>query len=578
MEQSPASHYDHSTEDTAAVQVYDEDTEMQQGVRGLEVVDDMHNSKNSVNISKNAPVSCSACVHIPTVKYEVSANALRLWSEVNSRQDRLKALDEIRVLANFFFAARSYADAFDLYFIIWTELGPSSLDHKLAAALDCARSSATPPQDSCVEAILHHLLSAFTGQVISSRSRQVISLRTGQSILLRTRKALLPEDILHSFLGDLYVKLKREPNAGVHTGKAMLHLDNHKRYIVEQGYPNHRHVVAALESQIVTRQKYVSQAIGYNVTTVSIDHISKRLATELQEIALLEKLLAWCAETINENARGMNAFRSVLPKQPIERQGFLCRALLCYLIERWLDERQRLSSAQDATNRRDIVSPPEALSAVAIIIVHDCQDQTTLHIPSGRQPSSGILSSALLKNIKQLIKLKSSYRSFSEIYMSLMAASGEARRQPLDHKSRTMLCQFMMNIAPTSLVNRHLPSRGVGSHNSLIPSPDLFREFEIRPASWSNRLYSPRSSFSSGLNSIRATATKSMMNSVLSLAKRQSGVSVTTMSTASYRSSWSFGAGTGLPSAPSVLSDREVMDSLIGIIHGEPRDEEMAGV
>src|SRR5436190_24160061 len=105
-----------------------------------------------------------------------------------------------------------------------------------------------------------------------------------------------------------------------------------------------------------------------------------------------------------------------------------------------------------------------------------------------------------------------------------------------------MLCQFMMNIAPTSLVNRLLPSRGVGPRYSLVPGSDQFQDFEIPPASWSSRLYSPRSSFSRGLNSIRATATKSMMNSVFSLAKRQTDASVSTISTTPYGSSWIFGA------------------------------------
>src|SRR2546423_12494203 len=58
-----------------------------------------------------------------------------------------------------FLAGRSCAGAFDLYFIIWTELKYKSWEHRVTAALDCARSSATSPQDSCVETILYNLLS-----------------------------------------------------------------------------------------------------------------------------------------------------------------------------------------------------------------------------------------------------------------------------------------------------------------------------------------------------------------------------------------------------------------------------------
>jgi len=164
------------------------------------------------------------------------------------------------------------------------------------------------------------------------------------------------------------------------------------------------------------------------------------------------------------------------------------------------------------------------------------------------------LSSSLLKNIKELIKVKLERRTFSEVYLWLMAVPGEVRSQPLDHKSRTMLCLFMMNVARTDLVNRQLPSRGVGSHNSLVPNPDLFREYEIRPASWSRLLYSPRSSFSSGLNSIRETATGAMMRSVLSFTRHRSETS------------------------SSMLLDEEIMDHEVGIIHQGPRDEEMVDV
>ena len=572
LEKSPATQNGYSTETAAVVHIYDEDNEMQQDFTVVEVSDDVHVFKNSDNMYENESSSCSACVDAPSIEYKVSDNASRLWSELNSRQDRLKALDEMRVLAGCVFAARSYADAFDLYFIILVESKVPGLDHNLGAALDCARSAATAPQDACVEAILHQPLGTFTRR----------------SVLFRTPQSLLREHMLHCFLADLYVKLKKEPNAETHTGKAMLHLDDHKLSILLQGYPNHRQVVAALETQIAKRQRTVSQAIGYNASTVSMRHIQRGLATEVQDHALLKDLLAWCAEIINHNARGLDAFSSVLPKQPIEQHGYICRTLFCYLVERWLDERQRLSSAtkpatiitvqMEVSSFEDIVSLPEALSAIAMLIVHDCPDLSRPRAPVGRQPYSWILSSTLLKNIKQLIKSKTSYQSFAEIYLSLMAAPGEVRRQPLNHKSRALVFQFMMNIAPTSLVNRHLPSRGVGGYNSLVPKPDLFRDFEIRPASLSSRLYSPRSSFSSRLNSIRATATKSMMDSVRSLAKRQSGASVTAMSTTSDRSSWSFGAVTGLRRPPSVLSDKEMMDHEAGIIHEEYRDEEMADI
>jgi hypothetical protein len=562
LEQSPVTHYGDSTERAAVVQIYDEDTKMQQDLEVIEELDEVDDSKNSLNMSKNDPASCSACVAIPSVEYEVSFDSWRLWSEVNSRQDRLAALVEIRVLAGCFFAARLFADAFDLYYLIWVEPGPSPMT-KFEAAINCARTSATSLQESCVEAMLHHLLSAYPKD----------------PFLFRSPQDLLGESILHSFLGDLYEKLKKKTNAEAHAGKAIFHLDEHKISIIERSFSYCHHIIAALKSQIAKRQRNVSEAIGYNASTVSIDDVSKSFANQVQDHALLENLLSWCALAIHENARGLDAFRSVLPKNPVEQRGFICRTLLCFLIERWLSDQLRSTSAKDYVTLKAgleaFLSVPEALSAIAMLVVHEYPDQNKPLPPLGRQPSSGTLSSAILKNIKGLMKFKSNHRTFSEVYLSLIAASGEVRGQPLNQQSRMMLCQFVTNIAATGLVYGNLPQRGVGSHSTLVPSPDLFREFEIRPASLSSRLYSPRSSFSSGLNSIRAIATKTMMNSVLSLAKRQSGSSVTAMSTTSDRSSWSFGVVTGMPRALSALSDAEMMDHEDGTIQ-EPQDEKMS--
>jgi hypothetical protein len=504
----------------------------------LEFVDNVHDSGKSVHMSKTEPISCSACVAIPSVEYRVSLDASHLWSEVNSRQDTLEAIDEIHLTADCYFAARSYADAFDLYYLIWTASDVQGSDYMLAAAFSCARSSATPPQDACVEMILHQVLGRY---------------------LFSSLPDLLRESMLHSFLGDLYERLKSKTNAEVHLSKAMLHLDENELSNLDKSFPDHHHITIALERQIANRQRNVSQAISYNDSIVLTDRISKRFAAEIQNCAFLEDLLAWCAVIIHENARVLDTFRSVLPKQPLIQRGFVCRTLLCFLIDRWLSERQRSSSPKDTTTLKVLagfeclVSPPEALSAIAMLIAHDCPDQNRPLPPLGRQPPSGPLSSSLLKNIEELIKVKSNRRSFSEVYLWLMAVPGEVRSQPLDHKSRKLMCLFMTNVAPTSL-NRHFPSRGFGSHNSLVPSSDLFREYEIRPASCSHLLYSPRSSFSSGLNSIRETAREARVRSVLSFARHPSETSL------------------------SMLPDEEIMDHGIGIIHQEPRDEEMVDV
>jgi hypothetical protein len=500
----------------------------------LEIVDKVCVSKKPVHMSKTEPISCSACVAIPSVEYRVSLEASRLWSEVNSRQDTLKAIDEIHVLADCYSAARSYADAFDLYYLIWTASDIKGRDYMLAAAFNCARSSATPPQDECVEMILHQAFGRY---------------------LFSSLPDLLRESMLHSFLGDLYEKLKIKTNAEVHLRKAMLHLDENELSNIDKSFPDHRHITIALERQIANRQRNVSQAVGYNASIVPTGRISKRSAAKIQKSAFLEDLLAWCAVIIHENARVLDTFRSVLPKQPLIQRGLICRALLCVLIEKWLSERQRWSSPKDTITLKvlagfeRLVSPPEALSAIAMLITHDCPDQNRPLPPLGRQPPSGTLSSSLLKNTKELIKVKSNRRSFSEVYLWLMAMPGEVRSQPLDHQSRTLMCLFTMNV-----VNGHFPSRGVGSQKSLVPSPDIFREYEIRPASRSHLLYSPRSSFSSGLNSIRETAREVMVRSVLSFTRPPSEKS--------------------LPMVPY----EEIMDHGVGIIHQEPQDEEMVDV
>jgi hypothetical protein len=140
-----------------------------------------------------------------------------------------------------------------------------------------------------------------------------------------------------------------------------------------------------------------------------------------------------------------------------------------------------------------------------------------------------------------------------------------------------MLCLFLSRVNQIGLLNGPLPPRARGSTGSLFPGPEFFQEYEIRAASLSSGIFSPRSSFSSGLNSFRAAAGKTILTSVLSLVKRQSGSTVTDISIASDRSSWSFGAVTGLPSAPSFPSDGAEMDSEVVTSHDEePQDKEMA--
>jgi hypothetical protein len=85
LEESPMSQDDDSTDRAAVIQAYHEDSEMQQVYRAFEVVDSTYVSGTLLTRSKIESISCSSCVVIPNVDYEISVRASSLWSQVSQR-------------------------------------------------------------------------------------------------------------------------------------------------------------------------------------------------------------------------------------------------------------------------------------------------------------------------------------------------------------------------------------------------------------------------------------------------------------------------------------------------------------
>ena len=535
-------------EKTANVQMDWEGREMQQGVEGRIMLDSPHCPKSLFNSLYDIPMHCSSCVAAPNPEYEPSGYALRLWSEILVRQDKVDAVNQLWDIVRCFCGAQSYADAFDICYILWTESRILPQDHQLAAALNCARCSATPAQDLCVDRVLH------------------ISLRS-------CAKGSLHESIVHSFLGELHESLDKT-NAQNHLSQAKLHsgryashfddsdhLDFFRSCELDAGFPTRHSIILALESQISRRETNAPKAIGYSTWDIPVKGIPEGFNTFVQEIcqiALFEHLSVWCAKVICDNARAIDAFIPVSENNP----GFARQLLLCYFLQRFLKDKHLWTARRSKSTRNVLnifenslieVYPQEALSAMASLVTLDGEISTPTF---------------LLNRIAQLRILKSRGQDFAFAYLPLVAATEPARKAPLDSASHMLVREFMRNIALTGL-------HGLWRVGNLVPAPELFQKYEIRPASLSVRLFSPRSSFSSGLNSMRDTAARRRLSSALGVSKRVSETSLNASPISSKRSSLSFSVVTGMPRAPSVLSRGESMDHEVGTIHEESQNEEM---
>jgi hypothetical protein len=509
--------------------------------------------------SEDVSSPCASCIFTPNVKYEPSNNALQLWDiVVLGHGGEYNALEVISVLAGFLSAARLYMDAFDLYYILWTKSKLIRSDQGLAAALNCARTSATPQQDLCLDMILHYSLQSSTQ---SSTKR-----------------------VLHCFIAELYARMKRVSDADFHATMAKFHsmdVDDHMTWQDANDFINfrQRHKIIVAQKVQILQEKF-----GWH--DPSLQHLSSEsFLPKIQKLALVKHLLVWCTRVLSDRARAIDSFVHRLPRRQLSRES-IRMLLLCHLLEQWLRDRQ-LGGSRIADDTKqvmadlelssDSISPPEALSAMTTLIVSSTYLQGIVSPPLWRRRTELDPSLAILGSLKQLVSETLDGQDFAHVYLALVAASAVSRQRSLEGKSPTILYSFMNRIGPTNLINGIFSSGTDVLTDSLVLGPEMFQEYEIRPASLSNHIYTSRSSFSSGTNSFRATAIEVMRNSVLSLATLQNRASPAAMSIISC-SSWSFSAVTSMPRAPSILSDAELVDHTATTIQEEPQDAEMVDV
>jgi hypothetical protein len=456
-------------EKTANVQMDWEGRKMQQGVEGRIMLHGPPSPESLFNSLYDIPTHCSSCVAAPNTEYEPSSYAFQLWSEILVRQDKADAVKHLWDIADCFRGAQSYADAFDICYILWTESKILPQDHQLAAALNCARCSATPSQDLCADHVLH------------------TSLRS-------CAKGSLHESIVHSFLGELYENLDKT-NAQNHLSQAKLHsgryashfddsdhLDLFRPCELDAGFPTRYSIVLALENQVVRRETSTPKAIGYSTWDIPAKGIPEGFDTfvrEICQIALVEHLSVWCAKVICDKARAIDAFIPVSKNNP----GFVRQLLLCYFLQQFLKDKHLWTARRSKFTRNVLnifenslieICPQEALSAMASLVTLEGEILTPTF---------------LLNRIARLRILESRSQDFASAYLPLVAATEHARKAPLDSASHMLVREFMRNITLTGL-------HGLWRVGNQVPGPELFQEYEIRPASLSVRLFSPRSSFS----------------------------------------------------------------------------------
>ena len=504
------------------------------------------NSSGSWSAEKY-PQLCSQCDVTAYIGYKASTLALQLWDQVSAGKSMEEALKTINLFAGFFCGARASADAFDLYFILWTASGSSLQDQNLAAALNCARTSATSPQDICARKILHRSL---LGHAEDSLSVWMV----------------------HFFLAELNKKIAQRPNSMqcyevpyedqyFHQRKANLQSLDPEGLMrkLHANFPDQYHIATTLYTRVYTTSRWEISRKGW---PKSIDPTSPEFQKSIREIGLVRHLLVWCTEAISARARVWDV--CILEND----QDSGTTRLFCLFLRHWFEDRSARSSVRKVKanfeRSRMFVAPPEALSIMASLI----------YVP--RVPDTN-WSLVLLKNIESKIKSDGKDRDFVHMYSALITASEPVQEPLLRRATRTMLWSCFLHFRSSVQINVRHPWHDCRSENSVEASSDELQTYELHPASWSNRYSSSQSSFSSSLNSMRQTAVRTKLRSVLSLAKRQSVASLTPPpSIVSSHSSWSFTVNTRMPRAPSIHTDVEMMDYESGTNHEEHQDEEMA--
>jgi hypothetical protein len=482
----------------------------------------------------------------PGFAYEPASPLLRFWPQFADKSVHVtwSMLDEISTMASYLHAARSDADAFDLYYMVFCHLH-KTMDtyirrHLLTAVLNCAKTSATEQQDACAVAVLR------------------LALRDQE----RGSGDHVSAGVLHLYLGELYKKQKNE-RSEASTVTAIQYLaeacggeDKQDPYFspVRARTVRELDLPDRLRTLLILHKKTIPPAYTRYFSSDS-DTPAFQVARDIKSYLLVKHLLVWCADVISHKARNLNHLTSALVGDSTCARGCLARMLFCCCLELWLKGQTHasggetyFSQAQSAIKEANL--PFRAsLSAVSCLIVDEAFRNSDPRATIKKRFSTKTLASHLARTVKAMLgRMSETEESYTDTLLAFMVASGnEATSSQVDELSRKILDTFTSNLVSSGMLGEQQPhSPTAAEWKELTPVAADFRGHVISQCSWSRTLYPPRSSFSSGARSLRALHAEREQISLRPLSTSRSRGSLAPAWSLSRRRSWGFEHVTGL--------------------------------
>jgi hypothetical protein len=496
----------------------------------------------------------------PGFAYEPTSTVLKLWPQFadNSASVTWSMLSEVGKVADFLRAARSYADAFDLYYMVFCHLH-KTLDtyirrHLLTIVLNCARASLTDQQDQCAVAVLRLALrdqERGTGDHISA-------------------------GVLHLYLGELYKK-QRNGKSEVSTMTAIQYLAEaccgedkqdpyfspvRARTVVELDFPK------PLHTSLILHNKMIPPAYAPYFPT-HLGSPALQLACDIKSNMVLKHLLKWCADVIANKARCINPLASILTGDTPTVRECIARLLFCCCFETWLKGTRTANGGgsyfSEVKSAFKKLKMPwrESLSAISFVIVDEAFRDSNPLPAMKKRFTTKTLASYLVRTIKTMLsRITETEESFTDTFLAFVVAPGNDRRPShVDELSQRVLQVFAGNIISSRVLREQQRNRSsTPEWKDLVPVAADLQGYFMSQSPVSRMLYTPRSSFSSGAKSLRALHAEREQVSVRSFLNSNSEGSLTPWSQ-SRRSSWSFELVTGL-----------TPDSSLGVREGDTND------
>jgi hypothetical protein len=498
-------------------------------------------------LEDGGPVLTFLSVVDPGFAYEPTSTILGLWPQFTSNSTDVteSMLSEVSKVADCLQAARSHADAFDLYYMVFCHLH-RTLDtyirrHLLRAVLNCARSSSTVQQDACAIAVLRLTLRE-QGRGIGDH------ISTG---------------VLHLYLSELYEKQRNEKSEAS-TMTAIQYLakacsgkipEDPFFYLAEVctvfelDLPQHLHTSLILQGKLIPRE-YVSYF------TPLLGSPASHPARDIKFRMVPKHLLKWSADVIASKSKYLNHLASMLTGDTPTMKECIARLLFCCSFEAWLKSTRgadggRYYSEAESALKESKMPWHESLSAISFLIADEAFRDTDPLAITKKRFTTKTFASHLVRIIKAMLGRSSeTEQSFANTFLACLVASRNDREpSQVDELSRKVLRVFVENIVSSRILRGEQGSILEDMvWKDLTPDATDLQEYTIRQSSLSRMLYSPRSSFSSGARSLRALHADLDRISITSLSTSKSKSSSIMAWPQYHRSSWGFEMVTGLQS------------------------------